>query len=210
MISILVDNVVASASNLSILTAGMVKGRSVKFEFSSDWNNLNKTAVFTNSIETRIVPEYKWVDGCIADIPPEVLAVPYYPVKCGVYGMSESGEQVIPTLWVDIGRVFPSASPDEYEESVPPTPNTWDDLQNQIGVLSKLNTEEKSNLVKAINEALSKGTDPNIIWNVVEQYLIENPPKDGYTPQRGVDYWTEADKAEIKAYVDEAILNGEW
>ncbi len=25
----------------------------------------------------------------------------------------------------------------------------------------------------------------------------------GYTPQRGTDYWTEADKAEIKNYIDE-------
>lgn len=32
----------------------------------------------------------------------------------------------------------------------------------------------------------------------------------GYSPVRGTDYWTEADKAEIKAYVDEAILNGAW
>ena len=32
----------------------------------------------------------------------------------------------------------------------------------------------------------------------------------GYTPIRGVDYWTDADKAEIKSYVDEAILGGEW
>ena len=34
--------------------------------------------------------------------------------------------------------------------------------------------------------------------------------KDGKTPVKGVDYWTEADKAEIKGYVDEAILGGEW
>lgn len=33
---------------------------------------------------------------------------------------------------------------------------------------------------------------------------------DGYTPVRGTDYWTDADKAEIKSYVDDAILNGEW
>jgi hypothetical protein len=32
----------------------------------------------------------------------------------------------------------------------------------------------------------------------------------GYTPERGVDYWTDEDKETIKAYVDEAILNGEW
>ena len=34
--------------------------------------------------------------------------------------------------------------------------------------------------------------------------------EDGYTPVRGTDYWTEADKAEIKSYVDNAILGGEW
>ena len=33
---------------------------------------------------------------------------------------------------------------------------------------------------------------------------------DGYNPIRGTDYWTEADKAEIKAYVDDAILGGVW
>ena len=34
--------------------------------------------------------------------------------------------------------------------------------------------------------------------------------KDGYTPLRGTDYWTEADIAEIKSYVDNAILGGAW
>jgi hypothetical protein len=33
---------------------------------------------------------------------------------------------------------------------------------------------------------------------------------DGYSPVRGTDYWTEEDKAEIKSYVDEAILGGAW
>lgn len=32
----------------------------------------------------------------------------------------------------------------------------------------------------------------------------------GYVPVRGTDYWTEADKAEIKSYVDNAILGGSW
>ncbi|MBO7319513.1 MAG: hypothetical protein J6V06_05775, partial [Clostridia bacterium] len=34
------------------------------------------------------------------------------------------------------------------------------------------------------------------------------PP--GYTPVRGTDYWTAADIAEIKSYVDDAILGGAW
>lgn len=32
----------------------------------------------------------------------------------------------------------------------------------------------------------------------------------GYTPQRGVDYWTEEDIATIRSYVEDAILNGRW
>lgn len=32
----------------------------------------------------------------------------------------------------------------------------------------------------------------------------------GYSPVRGTDYWTAADIAEIKAYVDDAILGGAW
>lgn len=27
----------------------------------------------------------------------------------------------------------------------------------------------------------------------------------GYTPQRGTDYWTEADKAEVKSYIDDRV-----
>ena len=34
--------------------------------------------------------------------------------------------------------------------------------------------------------------------------------EDGYTPVRGTDYWTASDIAEIKGYVDSAILNGSW
>lgn len=32
----------------------------------------------------------------------------------------------------------------------------------------------------------------------------------GKTPQKGIDYWTDSDIAEIKGYVDEAILGGAW
>lgn len=34
--------------------------------------------------------------------------------------------------------------------------------------------------------------------------------KDGKTPIRGVDYWTDTDKNEIKSWVENAILNKEW
>lgn len=34
--------------------------------------------------------------------------------------------------------------------------------------------------------------------------------EDGETPVRGEHYWTEEDKEEIRSYVDDAILGGEW
>lgn len=172
-IRVIVNNVISTATDLKVLTAGMVRGRAVKFEFSPDWNNLNKTAVFTNGIDTRIIPEYKWEDGIIY-IPPEVLATPYRFVKCGIYGMNDSNEIVIPTLWADLGRVFPSAYPADYEESVPPTPNVWDDLQNQIGILTQLQTKYKYNLVGAINELILDGVNPDVIAKAINKYLDEN------------------------------------
>lgn len=212
MIKVLVNNVVATASNLELLTAGMVNGRAVQFEFTSEWDSLNKTALFTNGEDTRRVPEYKWENG-VAYIPPEVLVTPHTFVKCGVYGIDDSGNIVIPTLWTELGRVFPSASPDEYQESVPPTPSAWEDLQRQIGNLAKLNTKEKDSLVKAINEVLSNsggtsggsgsdGFSPIVTVEEIEgghRVTITDKEdtetfdvmdgENGYTPVKGVDYF---------------------
>ena len=43
-------------------------------------------------------------------------------------------------------------------------------------------------------------------------FTVQNGSKGskGDSPVRGTDYWTAADKAEIKSYVDEAILGGAW
>ena len=37
-----------------------------------------------------------------------------------------------------------------------------------------------------------------------------DPGINGTTPVRGTDYWTASDIAEIKSYVDDAILGGAW
>lgn len=54
--------------------------------------------------------------------------------------------------------------------------------------------------------ATIKYTDRN---NNVQTITISDGEK-GTTPVRGTDYWTAADKAEIKSYVDNAILGGVW
>ena len=58
----------------------------------------------------------------------------------------------------------------------------------------------------------------NLTWTASKEDMpsvsganIKGPAgANGKTPVRGTDYWTAADIAEIKSYVDDAILNGEW
>ena len=88
-------------------------------------------------------------------------------------------------------------------------------------------------------DALGGSITAEIVNGIIAQYLEDNPiyipsitvtPIDnghrvvitdkngtnsfdvmnGITPIRGVNYWTPADIAEIKSYVDDAILGGEW
>ena len=54
-----------------------------------------------------------------------------------------------------------------------------------------------------------KNSDTEGDWS--EPVGFQGPAgKDGVTPERGKDYWTEEDISTIKSYVDEAIINGEW
>lgn len=71
----------------------------------------------------------------------------------------------------------------------------------------------------ALEENGTAGTDGLSAYEVAvengfegteEQWLESLKGMDGCTPQKGVDYWNEQDKAEIKTYVDNAILGGEW
>ena len=54
-------------------------------------------------------------------------------------------------------------------------------------------------------------TDVNGVSNVKLNHGKNGAKGDnGYTPVRGTDYWTDDDISEIKSYVDDAILGGEW
>ena len=50
----------------------------------------------------------------------------------------------------------------------------------------------------------------HLIVTLIGGKIIDAGSVQGAVPVRGVDYWTEEDIAAIKAYVDEAILGGEW
>lgn len=82
------------------------------------------------------------------------------------------------------------------------------DATGTAAELSQYETELKgfSFLATDTGMVYIKSSDDPGDWS--EPVGFQGPP--GYTPLRGTDYWTESDIAEIKSYVDEAIINGAW
>lgn len=87
----------------------------------------------------------------------------------------------------------------------------WSDLYNtkvgfgpQVGDLI-IQTNGMITQVTAVNASGSASTGGGT-FNMGD--VIGN--MQGHTPVRGTDYWTDADKNEIKSYVNDAILNGKW
>ena len=91
-----------------LLSAGMAGVVPVRFEFSEDWDGLEKTAVFTNGIRTVNVEESMWADG-VCLLPAEVLVTAGKTVMAGVYG-TNGLHLVLPTVWCVLGRVEPAAA----------------------------------------------------------------------------------------------------
>ena len=142
------------ASPPELLTAGMAKAVTVQFVFSTEWDGLTKTAVFSAGRTTVDVLESAW-DGNKVVVPHEILADAGPIARVGVYGANADG-LILPTVWVTLGKVMPAAEPSGNPGADPTLP-IWAQLQNQIGDLDDLQTYNKGNLVDAINEARSSG-----------------------------------------------------
>jgi hypothetical protein len=89
----------------------------------------------------------------------------------------------------------------------------------ELGVVMQIKAIDKSQVpftVKISDFVITvEGESPRwFIWDDKQMAYVDSgvnaQGEDGYTPLKGTDYWTEEDKAEIKAYVDEAILGGAW
>lgn len=101
------------------VTSGSVNAYAVQFEFSEDWEGLDKTAVFQAgcvSREALLDPS----GACV--VPWEVLRVPGYQLKAGVYG-KQGGEVVLPTVWADLGVILEGVPAGG---SPPPSPELWE------------------------------------------------------------------------------------
>lgn len=151
MIKINVSRTCAEATQRERLTSGM-QGVELSFSFSADWDDLVKTAVFEGS--GRRIALTNIGDSCI--IPHEVLAKHGGALRVGVYGRTADGSAATPTVYAQLGIIQRGADPNA-DPSTKPTLPVWAQLQAQIGDLSNLTTEDKTNLVAAINEAAKSG-----------------------------------------------------
>lgn len=115
-----------------------------KFDFCSDWSELQQYAVFTGDLQTYRIPI---VDG-ECEVPWEMLLTKRFFVGC------EAGQRITSNA-VEI-KVHPCGAPEETGAPRKPTPT----LQSQIGNLSDLQTEAKENLVDAINEVYGQQKEP--------------------------------------------------
>lgn len=113
MISVECNTRKAWLTESETLTSGSL-GQTVDFTFSSDWDGLQKFAVFVaydKSITKPLVDDE-------AAIPPEVMALPGINLFVGVYGTNLAGTTIIPTKYCSLGLINPGADPtisDNYE-----------------------------------------------------------------------------------------------
>jgi hypothetical protein len=130
------------------LTVGLT-GASAHFAFGKPWDQLIKTAVFRQGEKTLTVADI----GQQVELPWEVLTLPGVPVMIGVYGTDPEGKLVIPTLWAETEPVRPGADPQDGVTPADPTAPVWAQLQSNMGSREQLQTNDKTSLVAAINEA---------------------------------------------------------
>ena len=147
MIKVEVHSTRAVIRSQEPLTVGL-RGAKARFVFGPDWADLIKTAVFRQGEKTVTVADI----GEEVTVPWEVLTLPGVPVQIGVYGSNSDGTVAIPTLWTKTAPVCPGADP-EGDPSAEPTPGLWEQMQGKLGSLEQLETNEKSSLVAAVNEA---------------------------------------------------------
>ena len=165
-----------------------IVGAVVAVEYTDPaWDSLRKTVVFRGAATKDVLDA-----GNEIVIPAEVVSKAGGSLYMGVYGVDAENHVAIPTIWTELGVIQGAATPSGDASTAPSLP-VWAQIQAMVGDLGTLDTEAKSDLVAAINEALTKGGEiaPSEVQRIVEDYLKANPPgtvsdgKDGITPTIG-------------------------
>ena len=158
-----------TSANDVIITSGSRNYYHSVFEFDAVWLNLSPKAVFTVGKKSYIIP-LNSIDGkyeCV--IPWEVI-----DRDTGFYVGAFGGD----SLRSDLTFVTVSKGAQvEGELPQPPTPDWYDNIERL--------TDEAVNTATEVQQRADNGE------------FDGKPGKDGYTPQKGIDYFTESEVAEI-------------
>ena len=149
-----------------------IVGAVVAVEYTDPaWDSLRKTVVFRGAATKDVLDA-----GNEIVIPAEVVSKAGGSLYMGVYGVDAENHVAIPTIWTELGVIQGAATPSGDASTAPSLP-VWAQIQAMVGDLGTLDTEAKSNLVAAINEALTKGGEiaPAEVQRIVEDYLKANP-----------------------------------
>lgn len=201
-----VNGTTCDVTRLVPISKGLV-GATVSIEYTNAvWDGLQKTVVFRSSVTKDVL-----VTGSEVVIPAEVVSRAGVNLYMGVYGVDATNNVVIPTIWAELGLVQGAAAPSG-DTSIDPTLPVWAQIQGMIGNLDDLDTDAKSSLVAAVNEALTKGggeIDPAEVQKIVEDYLKENPPSSNADISLGLTSATVGQTIKVKA-VDADGKPTEW
>ena len=109
------------------ITSGSVNVYAVRFEFSVDWEGMDKIACFRSGSQVISVP-LDTTGECV--IPWEVVDPDDRGKKlfAGVYG-TKNGMVVLPTVEASLGEILPGVS--FSQNARPPTPNLWEQMLAQ-------------------------------------------------------------------------------
>lgn len=220
-----IDGVNVRTIEDEVLVAGAVKLYKAVFEFDETWDDYTSIfAVFKTEHEEREV----LLEDKECEIPWEVLDKGG-TLLVGMYGTTE--ERIRPTLWAVPKTIKKGA--ERCEASLEPTPDVW---QQFLAELRRIAGADPEVIGRYVLEYLAEnppadgddGFSPIVETKAVEgghnvtitdasgahEFFVANgepgtPGTPGKTPVKGVDYHTEADKAEMVTAVLAALPNGD-
>lgn len=223
-ISVKVSGASIEVSASEPLTSGTV-GATASFSFDDTWDGLTKTAVFRSGGVTRDVVNISRP----VIVPWEVLTKAYSDLYVGVYGTDDENIG-FPTLWAKVGTIQPGADPSG-DESADPSPLVWEQM---LAVAQEAKAVAQSVRTDADNGVFNGDDGASVYheWMGTELIISSlsgtssadlkgergdtgetgakgdkgDAGKDGYTPRKGVDYFTPDEKAELVKEIEETAI----
>lgn len=156
MFSFTVQKNKISVTQTETMTSGSVNVYLAKFEFSEDWSDLDKIAVFRSgsTVVDILLPEN---GECM--VPWTVLTSPK-AIYVGVYG-THGNDIVLPTNWASMGTIIEGVKPGFESESPTDPPQVTTGVSDHRQLTHRdAEGQHPINSISGLSEALDRIGDP--------------------------------------------------